>query len=428
MRPTKRTFLVGGLLASAASAAAPARASAKAKPMTSIASDLETYIGFGVKASGGAGDDASGAWIERRLQGLGYAVERHGFQILYFEAAEARLSLGGTAAPVTPLLPVTQTLAAGLEGPLVVVAADAVDAAPFPAAAIVALVLPYRRWSTAVHPLIQKALAAVFARGAAAVVLVTTGPSEEAVALNVAPDAAVYPGPVGVMGPAGLATLLKARDGSPARLQLTGRSGMRTAFNVVAEKAGRGRRIAVSTPRSGWGVCAGERGPGVAAFLALAAWLAERGAATSLVCTSGHEFENFGGHTFLRERAPKPADVALWVHLGANLAARDWHEAGNALLPLPSADPQRFLMASEDLLPAVKAAFAGLPGLESPYRLSADAQGELKEIFAAGYTRALGIFGAHRYHHTAKDDARCVSADMVAPVVAALQSFVARFL
>jgi hypothetical protein len=131
-----------------------------------------------------------------------------------------------------------------------------------------------------------------------------------------------------------------------------------------------------------------------------------------------------GGALFLRERAPKPADIALWVHLGANLAARDWHETGRGLLPLPSADPQRFLMASQDLIPAARSAFAGLPGFESPYPLAAEAQGELKEIRAAGYARAVGIFGAHRYHHTRLDDERTVSAALIPPVLTALQTFI----
>ena len=54
------------------------------------------------------------------------------------------------------------------------------------------------------------------------------------------------------------------------------------------------------------------------------------------------------------------------MHLGAAVAARDWHERGAQLSPLPSADPQRFLLASGALLNAARAAFAGQPGLEAP--------------------------------------------------------------
>jgi hypothetical protein len=422
MHPTKRAVLAGGLLASLA---ATSRADARRSAASSAASDLTTYIGFGVKASGGAGDTATGSWIEERLAALGLATTRQSFEVPYFDPAVATLQLGANPATFVPLMPAATTSMSGLEAPFAIIPVERLEDTAFEPGSLVAIVLPHRRWSTAAHPMIQNAIATGFARGAGAIMLVTTGPTGEAIALNVAHDAKAYAGPVGILGPNDLAALVKTRRSPLARFALAGQAGTRAAFNVVANTKTQGaNRIVVSTPRSGWGICAGERGPGVAAFLDLAAWLAQRRVPATFVCTSGHEFENMGGALFLRERAPKPAEVALWVHLGANLAARDWHETGRGLLPLPSADPQRFLMASADLLPAARSAFAGLPGLENPYELSAEAQGELKEIRAANYTRAIGIFGAHRYHHTPLDDERAVSAALVAPVLAALQKFI----
>jgi hypothetical protein len=37
-----------------------------------------------------------------------------------------------------------------------------------------------------------------------------------------------------------------------------------------------------------------------------------------------------------------------------------------------------------------------------------NAAGELAEILKAGYPAAFGVFGAHRFHHTTLDDARCL--------------------
>jgi len=426
MRPTKRTVLLGGLLGSAA-AGMPAAAARTSRDLDAAAEDLKAYIGFGLKNAGGTGDNACGDWIAGHLASLGYTVERQSFDVSYQTPEAAQLFLGTASAPVMLLLPGVATMEMGLEGPLAIVPAEAAADAPLPHAAIAAIVLPHRRWSSIEHPLIQSALSTCYERGAAAALIVTTGPSGEAVALNVSHGAHYQKGPTAVIGPRDFASLLKAGRGNAiARLVLHGRIGARQAFNVVAaKKAGAAARIVVSTPRSGWTICAGERGPGVAVFLALARHLSQRNVATTLVCTSGHEFENRGGQRFLEERAPKPSEVALWVHLGANLAARDWHETARGLLPLPSADPQRFLMASPALLAAAQRAFAGLPGLETPYSLSAEAQGELKEIRAAGYARAIGAFGAHRYHHTMSDDERTVRAELIPPVTEAFRKFIA---
>jgi hypothetical protein len=86
-------------------------------------------------------------------------------------------------------------------------------------------------------------------------------------------------------------------------------------------------------------------------------------------------------------------------------------------LPLPSADPQRFLLASPALVPSAQAAFAGLPGLEQVYPAHLKhAAGELASILAGGYDPVIGIFGVHRYHHAQSDDLPCVHPPLVPPV------------
>jgi hypothetical protein len=58
------------------------------------------------------------------------------------------------------------------------------------------------------------------------------------------------------------------------------------------------------------------------------------------------------------------------------------------------------------------------------YPTGRGAAGELTAILAAGYNRAAGNFGAHRFHHVAEDDARCVDAMLAAPVVEACKRLV----
>src|SRR3546814_2023624 len=92
---------------------------------------------------------------------------------------------------------------------------------------------------------------------------------------------------------------------------------------------------------------------------------------SSDVCSSdlntGHEYENLGAEEALKAAAPKPAETHFWLHLGANVAARDWHEGLFGLAPLAGVDSQRYLVVSPPLLPAARRLFAGLAGLESPY-------------------------------------------------------------
>jgi hypothetical protein len=114
------------------------------------------------------------------------------------------------------------------------------------------------------------------------------------------------------------------------------------------------------------------------------------------------------------------------VHIGASAAARDWHELGPVLRPLPSADSQRVLTATADIIAPVRQAFHGISGLEAAYVAdSGSAGGELINVLKAGYGSAIGLYGGHRYFHTRGDDMRCVSGDLVRPVAEAFQAAIA---
>ena len=377
---------------------------------------VERYQTFGDKASGGPGDIASGEWLEGELKALGYATTRQGFDVPAYDGAAA-LTSGSTRARVIPQAIVTPTPPAGVTGSLY-----QAGAGKGPGIALV--VLPYARWSTVVGQ-VERRVAATFSAGASAAVVVTTGPTAEACALNTPVGLPLFDRPVAVLAPKDVEPFLQAAGrGEAATLSMPGRSFRRPAWNVTARlERGAARTLVLSTPRSGWFGCAGERGTGLAAWLLLARWAARTKLPVNLalVATSGHEYEYAGGERFISELAPKPRDTALWVHLGANVAARDWHERGPVLAPLPSADPQRFLLASPPLVAAAKAAFAGQPGLEQPYAADlAQAAGELASILKAGYDPVVGIFGSHRFHHTRSDDLRCVSPVLIPPVAEAM--------
>jgi hypothetical protein len=270
---------------------------------------------------------------------------------------------------------------------------------------------------------------AAVAGGAKAVVIITKGPTRKVIALNADGRAPMFPLPVGLLAPADAGPFLAgAMQRAPATVVITGRGGRRPAFNLIGRIV-RGERpwVVVSTPRSGWFTCAGERGGGIAAWLELARWgpAALRDYNLAFLCNSGHEYENLGAQESLRAAAPASAETAFWLHLGANVAARDWHEGLFGLEPLSGADSQRYLVLSARLLPSARRLFAGFPGLENPYPTTRFSAGELTAIIAAGYPSVAGVFGVHRFHHVADDDARCAPADAIAAAALAFRQLLA---
>ncbi|MDF7775378.1 hypothetical protein P1X14_08980 [Sphingomonas sp. AOB5] len=423
--PDRRSFLAGSVVLPALTAATLDGGGRDAM----VATDLANYIGFGSKQAGGAGDNAGGEWLAAELEKLGFAIQRQSFQTPYFEPTRAELIAGEAKAAVWPQPIVIQTGADGMSGPLVRV--DGAGKADGELAGAIALVdLPSGRWSTALAKPIRAPITAAFAGGAKAVVAITNGPTGKIIALNADGRQPMFAGPVALIAPADAQPFLDAaRSRASATLHITGKGGHRPAFNFIGRiDRGKKRWLAVSTPRSGWYGCAGERGPGVAAWLWLARWASKavQDHDLAFVCNTGHEYEYLGASEALKEIAPKPADTRFWLHLGANVAARDWHDISGS--PLPSPDTQRYLSASPSLLPVAREAFAGLAGYEAPYSTDTLTAGELTEIVAAGYKPAAGVFGIHRYHHVAEDDARCVHAPNVIAASAAFQSFVERVL
>jgi len=419
--PTRRHFLAGlGAMPLTASIAGATETSSPDR----VAADLATYIGFGSKQSGGKGDTDCGLWLASELKAAGFAVEKPRLSVPWFEPTECKIDIGGAQASLWPQPIVAPTPPHGVRGPLVRV--DSVGRASASLQGAIALVdLPYNRWSSALAKPIRHPIEAAFAKGAKAAVVITNGPTGKIIALNADGRSPMFAGPVGLLAPADAAPFLNAAiTHAAATVTLTGKGGRRPAFNIIGKlDRGIGRWLIVSTPRSGWFGCAGERGGGIAAWLDLArrapSMLPDHDIA--FLCNSGHEYENLGAEEALKAVAPKPVETDFWLHLGANLAASDWHEGLFGLAPLAGVDSQRYLVVSRPLLPTARRLFAGLPGLESPYPSDKLSAGELSTIIAAGYPSVAGIFGLHRFHHVADDDARCVSPASVTATCAAFR-------
>lgn len=417
---SRRQILMRGALATAAPLLAASTGASNKGDGDTLMRDVEHYVALGNKRSGGSGDMAVGTWLEREMEALGFRCTRHAIEVPWFEPEEARLSIGQEDFPVLPVGIAVPTPRGGLAGDIRIVAPPGAmppsdarrGSAPFIALAF----LPYARWSSAATPIVGQTVRVCRAAGAAAVILVTTGPTGKAIMLNADGVAPISDIPVATIGYADAARIV-ASQGDGARLHLRGPAGRRAAFNLVARRgSARGKQLIVSTPRSGWFACGAERGPGIAVWLDLARRLAKEERDIVFLCTSGHEFENLGAEHIIKDALPPPATTSLWIHLGAGFACNDWHEFGTLLVPLHNVDSQRFLAASKSLVATCRRLFAGQPGLEAAYATDDLLTGELKVIVSNGYANCVGLFGAHRFHHLETDGINCVHAEAMAQV------------
>ena len=95
------------------------------------------------------------------------------------------------------------------------------------------------------------------------------------------------------------------------------------------------KTMIVSTPYSGWFTCGGERGSGIAIWLALAEWAAKdtSGVKWIFMTSDGHELLFRGTNMFLRSNLiPPPSDVYLWTHFGADAITYNYVQNPNGTL------------------------------------------------------------------------------------------------
>lgn len=400
---------------------------AEPDPVTArLRDDLVRHARFGGKRSGSPGDLLTAAWIAGRLRTAGYRVDELDFEAPFFVPRTVRLSTERVVLDLYAQMPAATTPPGGVTARLAPVRTEA-DAAGTGGKIAFIILPPGRhaalgRGGTGIGAMIDAAAAA----GAVGAVIVTTGPSGEAVMLN-APEDRPMPLPVAIMAPRHSKHFAEAAaSGAEAALTIDGELTRRPSKNVIA-RIERGRRwIVISTPRSGWFQCAGERGTGTAVFLELAAWAVERFPDHSihLMNSGGHEYYFAGSHKVMH-LAPPPQATDVWAHIGASLAVRDADESGLELRMLDTADPQRYVMATDNLKEAVAEGFQGIPELERAQPVRAGA-GELSIFTDRGYPRCFAVIGVHRWFHTIEDTLERVDARLLTPVLQAHQRTIER--
>lgn len=419
------TVATGAITSSVASLSLPRTSLAQTSPgalTDRVRSDLVTHASFGRKFSASPGDTANANWIADRLSASGYEVAKQTFDAPFFDGRETRFATGSTSAGVIPQAPVVPTGPDGVTASLVLIEAQEGPAAPVGdvRGKIALIVAPFARHA-ALFPNRDFGATVIAAAeaGASAIVMITTGPSGEAIALNCPPEPFV-PIPAAVLAPKVAEPFVAAaRAGQQATLILNGDATTRPCLNVVAKLERGPQWLAISTPRSGWFDCVAERGTGTAAFLEFADWARDRYPEHSIFMmnTGAHEYFFEGSHHALHE-APPPEDTLVWMHVGATLASRDAEERDGEWVMLDTADPQRYVMATDTASAAAAQAFEGLSGM-SPPRPVRPLAGELSTFTGLGFTTAFAAIGVHRWFHTTSDTLDCVDASLVVPVIEA---------
>jgi hypothetical protein len=400
-----------------AGAAVSARAAEDPPAGAALYADVQAYSELGEHRTGTPGDAATTLWLQKALTAAGYAVELQGFDYPVFELGRCDLTLGGREVAGFPYWTPATTPAGGLAAPL--------STTP-ETGKILVVALPAGSGGGLNAPP-PRPISEGVASGAAAVVAITENPLGELSVLNRTPKAEPWPVPVLlVAGREGGGVRAAAQRGETATLRLEGKTVTRAAHNVIARRVRPGKHLVVSTPKSGWLHCAGERGSGVAIWLGLARWLATTDQNVTLVGTSGHEFDGYGGHIFTETRAPKPADTRLWLHIGANVAAYDFSLPDGRLTRLAGPRADRLLACSDALMPLAARAFAGQPGYEKPFDIDQrKPPGEVALFQSLGYAPLIGIVAGHPLHHTPRDLPDVTDGAMLEPVARGLAAMIA---
>jgi len=361
-----------------------------------FAEDLVKFDSLGVHRSGTSGDVATTQWLEQEFKALGYRVRRESFPVSSWQIDEALLTLGNKTINVFPQFPVKPTAGQSItaelrlwnaetkqdySGKIVVVDTDFWD----------------HRGDLAWGDFHQRIMA-VSDSGAAAIVIITRAGCGRYQALNAPLALPNWKVPVVLAGESDAATLLQGiAEKQTVSLRVSASAQTLDAFNVVAQIGPSSEpAIVVSTPQSGWFTTTSERGTGVAAFMALARWAATQNKHYIFYSNSGHERGNAGAHVAIKS-APKPEQVALWLHIGANAGAL-------GVPPSEGAVKTRFVMTNWWQLPKTWALFRRhTGGLAWPLPLELGiTAGELTEYHNAGYA-AIGSFGASPWHHCPND-------------------------
>ncbi len=378
--------------------------------------DIVAFDDLGIHRTATPEDNATTSWLEGHLTQSGYETRRQPFAVRQFTPEVSQVRAGGLILPVHPQWPVASSIA--LNAPLA-----RIEHAPKSGDWIALVELPFEQRATIDSEAYRAILANAARAGARAAIAITQGPTGEIIVMNAPNDHTPLALPTALAAPKNAAALKQlASQKSTIQLDVTGRIDASAQANNLIGMIDRAKPwIVVSTPQSAWTHGAGERGPGIALWRALAQILsAQSRSSVMFVATSGHELGHLGAKKLLPEIAPiiERNGLACWLHLGANIATRDFlvTDSGYKLLPSPSRS--RYLTASPSLLAPLEWCFAGEPGLTPLPAIGGKLAGETATILEHGFSPVVGMFGSSLFHHTQLDRAAQATSPQILESVA----------
>jgi hypothetical protein len=358
---------------------------------TSLADDVATFVGFGEHRAGTVGERKTVRWLNERLSRLGYTTEQQKVPIRTLLEPGGHLLIEGKRTELFPQwLPPASTIGRTIKAPLL-----SLDV-PAGAASIRLLTTPARLSANWIEPL-DAYVDEAKAKGATALVMAINDPSDDLFVCNQHhPES--FPIPVMLVARRKLVDLVQ-QIGRNAELRVSGKLANSHAINILGRKTGTGPTVVISTPLTGWFHCGGERGPGIALWLKIASLVARQDRQVLMLGTGSHEIGHLGMEHALAQGAPTPAEVGLWVHFGASLAATKLDERYSYKTGQYLVGTEKTAAMAREKLGSVMPVY--VPG-------TAQTLGEAGQVIGAGHTRFIGMSGQFPTFHTPLDKGEAI--------------------
>ena len=284
---------------------------------------IREYESFGIHRTGWPGDMDSAYWAQAELMSDGIDTSLEEFNFPMFQAEATRITWVGGEADGIALHDCGSTGADGVSGQLIL--ADDAGASDLSGKIVVggdnAAAFEQR-------PVYER-IVDLETAGAAGLVLRRTDSLGAINVLNAYRIGTPLSLPVlQVSGPDSAGLSDAARAGNRGTLTIDAARKSSGAMNVVATLPGNdpsAAPIAIMTPRSGWFICASERGGGIAIWLGLAQAISaipSRRRTVHMLASSGHEINHYGLQSYLNSRNGLETRAIAWLHLGALIGSR----------------------------------------------------------------------------------------------------------
>jgi hypothetical protein len=366
---------------------------------------VEKFVSLGEHRTTTPADTATSYWLKQKLDSLGFETHYLTFPVRQFFVNNASVLSDNNKIEAFPLWWANDSTLSEVSGSI----ADIRYSAGKQLKGKVAL-LNFPGHGGQTTPAIISRLDSLIGLGVAAIIAVTENETGQIVAYNTKKDQKPWKVPVVLIAPKDtLALQESARLSKTVVVSIKGEYRHVQARNVYGTIGHGNKYIVISTPISGWFTCGGERGPGIAVWLALAKWVAENKPSYTFVFTgnSGHELDFEGARQFLEKAAPAPGNTHLWIHFGAGVATVQWKSSAQGLKRTGTLDTLRHFFYNQAVAETFTQAFANTPAQK--VLVKDNPGGELVLAARKGYPRFVSIANAHPFFHVPTDDASSTS-------------------